>query len=141
MEKELYNKINDIALAWRKLKEVVVRDSEFNFEYFKKTFDETYVILRPFSTQTHIDKQIIRIIFSVYDFVNTRSCEINAMHAAATTLTERMLKHCVANTTADNELSNLTTIYVLETQEDIELDFGDVDTSIKKLITLFQSNF
>ncbi len=133
MEKEQLIKLTILVPEWKKLATLLVEKDEFQCELFKKTFEATYTLLKPFSVQTTVEKELMQLIIQMQNFISARPHGLGKDYSAAVVMTERLLFHCIVRPAAYVEPVIDATIYSIETHEDIRIDFTDVDAAMETL--------
>ena len=132
------NLTTELEKAWRNLCKDVKRDRKIKLENFENTFNNTYLLLKSCSADNALDKQYVRMIAEAYLFASIHEDTLPSELLAATVLTERMLNNFAFQTACSAEVS---TVYILEAHEEVELDFNDVTESISRLIRIFDDAY
>lgn len=126
--------VREIIEAWKTLRQDD-KSKNFKFDMFESAFSKTYSLLIEHRTDNSLDKQYVQLVSEAYLFANINSSMSDNTCLAACVLTERMLSSLAfSNTSNDAEIS---TAYILETREEIKLNFNDVNESISKLVKVY----
>ena len=126
-----------IAHAWIDLKTTLLNSNKLDLDLFKETFTETFELLCQCRQQPEIDKRWMPIIINAYHFANTKCVGVDYTLQSATVLTERMLKFCVLSEGMPNETVAGMTMYILETRQEIYLDFTNPVAAIGELSKVY----
>ena len=120
-----------LASEWERLTFDLNLKGRLDFEVFKKTFAETFNLLRPYTVSDVIKKEYMDVIVKAYAVVTCEAEIANCYPQAAAILTERMLHHCVVNTAAAD--ASGINIYLVESKKEVYINFEDIDYSIEVL--------
>lgn len=124
-----FNEDEPLSDNWRRLELLVVDHGEFHYEFFKKTFEQTYKQISAVAAQAQIAKELMPTILCARDFAKTARLALSREHLAAATLTMHLISACVLHTsTVPTQTFKLT-----HKDGQTEIPFANVDKAISTL--------
>ena len=132
------NIIDEVAELWKTLCREG-RNKKFKIDMFENAFAKTYAMLSAHVEDSSLDKQYIQLISEAYLFANINGSTLESTCLAASVLTERMLKSFAFSDSSNNAESSK--VYLLETREEIKLDFNDINESLARLSRAYDNAF
>lgn len=130
--------IKELETAWTNLYNEANRNRRFKVEVFERAFSQTYSLLKESLEKRELDKQWICLIAKAYLFAKVEDDALEDVCLAAAVLTERMLNSFAFRKSSAEEAS---TIYLIESREEILLDFNDVNESISRLVKIYEEAY
>ena len=130
--------INELETTWANLYNEVKKNGKFKFDIFETAFTQTFSLLKSSLTEKVLDKRCVRLIAKAYLFANIDDDSLENLCLAATVLTERMLNN-FAFRTSDTE--DTSTVYIIESREEVILNFNDVNESVSKLVKIYDNAY
>ena len=128
--------LNELEITWANLYNEAKKNHKIKFEIFEAAFSQTFSLLKSSATEKVLDKQYVRLIATAYLFANINDDSLEDMCLAATVLTERMINNFAFRTSNTEETS---AIYIIESREEVLLNFYDVNESISKLLKIYEN--
>ncbi len=132
------NTIHETIEMWKTLRREE-KGKKFKIDIFETAFSQTYALLSEHSSDSSLDKQYIQLISEAYLFANINGSMLESTCLAASALTERMLDS-VAFSYAPYKVEK-STVYILETREEITLDFNNINESLSNLAKAYDNVF
>ena len=117
----------------------MTKNQKLKFEIFETAFSQTYLLLAEHAKVDCLGRQFISLVAEAYLFACIQDERLESVCLAATALTERMLSTVAFNCASDNFATS--SIYCIESREEILLDFNDVSKSIEKLSAAYENAF
>lgn len=128
-----------LANTWRTL-EQDVKNGKLSLEKFCNAFSSTYALLSANASENCIEKKLIPIIVNASLFARADVSEnIDSKYKAALILTERMLDAVTAD--GAGEISDESTVYILDLRRDIKINFKGINDSIELLAKHFEAEY
>ncbi len=127
----------ELREAWKNLCSEAADNRKFNFELFEATFTQTYSLLREQAAETILPKQCVRLVAEAFLFASIKDDSLETEYLAAAVLTERMLNSFAFGNTAESAGTSI--IYILESHEELLLNFDNVEKSISLLTAAYDA--
>ena len=135
-----YAKIYELAGAWESLRCDVAFKGNLFSEEFKKTFNETYEILRELAGEREISKEYMPLLLNVAYFAKLADFKDDSRMCASVVLAERMLQYCLSYNRSTFAMEDHSSVYSLKERKEVIVNFKDVDGALDAVATVVDAN-
>jgi len=124
------NKFNDpayIAWKWCDFTIDIIDDKKFDAEAFLELFNESFAVLREYTCESSVCREMMELVKSIGVFLGTRFTPVDHEHSAACELADAMLTHCLCGSKKDTSASKGVWSFI---RDEIEVDFENAEEEL-----------